>query len=104
MSDNGNLVEQFFGSEVADALVDPAAVAAHRRREILRRIDEIIEILLPLDEEWQILMSNAFGVLAWGGMVIRGWNDRDGAERWRHVREIYEEMDDEDLLALEFEA
>lgn len=98
-----SLIEQFFGAEVVDTLVDPAAIAAHRRREVLRRVDEIIELLMPLDAEWQILMSNAFGVLGWGGMVARGANDLDGAERWRYVREVYEEIDDEDLLSMTFE-
>lgn len=97
MSNTDDLVAEFFGGEVEEVALDPE----QKRAAILARIDEIIDILKPLDVEWQRLMQARFGTLGWGGMVIKGANDRDGCERWRYVRNLWETADEEELAAVE---
>lgn len=95
------LIGQFFSGEIEDAAPeerDPEQI----RAAILERIDEIIAIIKPLDVEWQRLMQAYHGTLGWGFMVAHGANDRDGCERWRYARELWEQADDETLMQVEF--
>ena len=94
-----DLIADFFQAEVTDGDQDPEWV----RSELLRHIDECIDVAKNLDLLAQNIAHGVFGTLAMGGMAISGVWDKDGAEVFRWLRERVEGMDAEDLELVEFD-
>lgn len=93
------LIEQLFGPPVDPSDWTPDA----RRMVLLRKVDEYIDVVTRNHTEWQRLTQSVVGTLGMGALTLAGWCDKDGAEKWRWLREQVEAMDNESLMALEFE-
>jgi len=96
-----DLVAQFFDGEMVE--LSPEQQAEFRRQSIFNKIDEHIEAIIEDHTAWQQLTHSRIGNFGMGAITLAGWNDLDGTEKWRWLREQYEQATHEDLLALEFE-